>query len=148
MSTRQTRAEVKGQVIESVIEALRDCAAGVQGWHYVRVYRDGTIIRGREVSKCIPQSEYFGEDGCPNTIWSFQNSGMKSNDSFEWDEQDFSPTDDEIEEFKACGCFIRGGNEYIIDDGKVFFVTDQLVDDPEFQLDEDSENWIDENFSE
>ena len=42
-----------------------------QHWHYVRVYPDGSIVEGLEVSPCYPESEYFQRGNpWPVTVWS------------------------------------------------------------------------------
>lgn len=67
--TRAATTISRTDLENAVREQLHEMYAGGNNEHYVRVWPDGVITRGEEVSKCLPESEYFGRDPHPVTIW-------------------------------------------------------------------------------
>ena len=66
--------KIKREKVDEIIEAAADytmelCRDGSPlSFHYIRIYPDGKFFTGAEASRCIPQSEYFGEENAPITI--------------------------------------------------------------------------------
>lgn len=64
------RKTVAREEIQSAIEA---CYAEAwrtgSGWVYARAYPDGEIITGREVSRLIPETEYYRREPHPVTFF-------------------------------------------------------------------------------
>ena len=60
------------EMIEEVVKFETDLALGrlnCKNWNYLRIYPDGEIIRGEDISPCYPESEYFHKEKHPITFW-------------------------------------------------------------------------------
>lgn len=69
--------DIYQKVIEKISEIeLKSIKDGRYfGWNYVRVYPDGDVFSGNSPSKCFPESEYFGKNPRPITIWESDDTG-------------------------------------------------------------------------
>ncbi len=78
----------RDELREAVRTAYRNADRRGQHWHYVRVYPDGRIVAGVEVSVCVPESEYYGRAPHPVTVWSEQShySSTPADGVYEWEE--------------------------------------------------------------
>lgn len=78
-------------VRQAVETAMRNSMKSGRGWHYVRVWPEGTIACGVEASKCVPADEYYRR-GRPHpvTVWAEQASWLAGpgDGVFQWEECD------------------------------------------------------------
>ena len=86
-----TKTTVSGdEVRDAIRRASMNAYRTGRNWHYVRVWPDGSVVVGEEVSKCLPESEYFGRAPHPVTVWSMQSNYASTPDDgiFDWLECD------------------------------------------------------------
>lgn len=81
------------EIIEEVCDRIRtheiEIGSGAAGYHFVRIWPDGSVTDGIEPSYTVPESEYFGQPGAPLTVWSQQASGEGlPRDCWEWNSLD------------------------------------------------------------
>jgi hypothetical protein len=71
-SVRISRTELEAAIAQRWLKAL----CGNRNWFFVRVWPDGTISEGQEVSKLLPEREYFRVGNhWPVTVWSMDADG-------------------------------------------------------------------------
>ena len=71
MATTPRQTISRDDIYRTVADQFRESLRRGGGlWYYVRVWPDGEITAGVEVSPCYPESEYFGRKPHAVTIWS------------------------------------------------------------------------------
>lgn len=60
----------RNDIRDAIRDAMKEIWTYGDGWAYARVYPDGHVSTGREVSQSIPEAEYFRRDPRPVTFFS------------------------------------------------------------------------------
>lgn len=97
MTTTRTLAEILSDVEDNIREIIaEDYRHGANDYAYVRVWPDGSVTSGRAPSWECPESEYFGREPHPITVWA--ESGFREAAGPAEDSDEMFVSDDMVEQ--------------------------------------------------
>lgn len=117
MTTTRTLAEILSDVEDNIREIIaEDYRHGANDYAYVRVWPDGSVTSGRAPSWECPESEYFGREPHPITVWAesgFREAAGPQDGIFECEEVEGDAED---------------SDEMFVSDGKRYRLTTDMVE--------------------